>query len=1120
MGLTMHNDKTATHIRTDSPSRACAFVLGEFARGVKDALVLTRSSQQALYYRAAAAKASGGKLPPGLACHSFNAFVENCPYFRPGVSQTGYAGYDCKAVLLLRAAVSSGGMKLDLGLLNSLGEAVGELKSNRVRVDAPEAGGLSFKCLKLFDIYARYQKSLSDSGLQDYHDRVACLSCDRGFYEFIAASFDAVVFDRLERLSPIETDLCALMIAAARRVIFITDATACEADPQRTALEAMRRRAAAIWRAVTPDVVDVGSHEDGPLKVITEKKNNVLRSYAVREGYISELACRDRAAEADAIARTITALSLEQKLPLSRFAVFMPGFSRSRRFFETTFAAFGLKFQSNEGRGAAEFLSVDRLLRVMGFLATGDPADFVPLVTLPAFKRFVAFAAVPGIRAKVRKLLAITKIFSPAALDGPAAAAAIAADGFASGCYDECLAKLYSEVAAFKATVEKIFAAERYSLHEYFNALSELLASWEFLAGDDEKDYGPFIYAITRMRDFAGEAAGRGAVEKLDAQTAARLLRGLVESAFVPDEYARARKGAAAPDAVIIHTRPNINLFDYDYLFIAGMTEGDLPSAPSSPGAFFLDASDRRLLGLYDHKPQIYSDRGFFHRLLSSSARGVFLSAPAAHLNRALVRSRFFKEVANVAPCSAPPEILCFGDLVRVMAKEKPPADVIAAAAGYYGADRGALESCVVEALRSTAAARDRDRAVKSHAMFDCSAVLEDRLLAHLTVRAENGALKASPTLMEKFYFCPARYFFEKALGLEEEMVYGGELEARDEGDIIHKTLERFFGPEGPRAAIRDYYFDPASRAELKLDLERHLFEAGFHAVRKAMLLERFGQSYHDVKMLQYFNALNGFERNGARTASGIKGYFKNFIDDYLDFLAAQKAFVEPAKVEHKLEASVDCGGRRVEISAKCDRIDVCVPEEGGPLYFFVTDYKTGVIPSPREIRTRRKIQAPFYLFFLENQFSEMLLSGLPVLGRAVKEVRGAGFVYTSLAKLGDDLKPEKRFFSSVRYAEKSSDKIKKPSAAGAPDEPAPGFRLVISQRPDPDFDDILRSVPSMVGDFIEKIARGDFHASIVEGHSCDYCGFKGICHRSEKAAAAAVRRLGPAASIDNGRRL
>lgn len=1120
----MEKHKIVYLMNCDSPALSCARVLEELEGGSQDALILTRSRQQADYYKAEAAKKNGGMVPPGLNCFSFNSFVETCPYADLGGGAAGYADYEAKSLLLLKAAAGDPGLadfKFDLRFMNYLSEAVSEIKSNDIDINRLKKSGafknLSFKCSRLLEIFGRYQKLLSDKGLCDYHDRVISLSCDGGFYDYIKNSYDLIVFDRLEMLSPIEKNLSALIVAAGRRLVIINDKTACEINPQQIAVNGIIKQAGVIGCAVSFETLDTAAACASPERSGCEKIMNSLRTTPHEIGFIREIPCGGLAEEAVMIARAISATALRENIALSRFAVFMPGFSMSRKYIETAFLAHGISFQSNEGRSAPEFPSVDKLLRVIDFLASADADSFIPLVSLSVFKRFEPFKNVRNLAGVLKKLLAMTKLFSPgASFDERGAEASLAAENICGSEEAALMARLYNQIRSFMKNAAGIVNAEYYTMPECFNVLAALLESEGFCAGESDGERGPLSLAVSAMHSFAAGAARLGADEKFKTAAALGILRGLVSSTFVPDSFDPQKASAAPEDSVIIHTKPNINLFEYDYLFIAGAVEGVFPSFGGGSASFFFDAADRELLNLYEQPPQIYSERALFHRLLASPARGTFLSAPASHLNRRFVRSRFFGEVENVSVFGAGDEILCGGDLLECCSRLSPGSGEIQKISDFYGFPRAELDAALREIALSAETLRDRDAKLKSRFMFDCSGIREDRLLAHLYKRP--GVLRASPTLIEKFYFCPGRYFFEKELSLEAEAKYSGELDPMDEGVIIHETLEHFFRDAAAKEALRDYYFNETGRGAVKQAVEKLLFSAGYAAVKKGGLERRFGAAYQNIKMLQYFNALNGYERSESESdaVSGISGYFKNFIDDYLEFLTSQNFYLEPAAVEYELAAELSCGGREVEFAAKCDRIDACINEENGKLYFFVTDYKTGITPQASEIKTRRKLQAPFYLYFLEKKLNAELASRGTALGRKASSAAAAGFVYTSISRLDKNLRPEKRFFISARFA------APKPSKKGEAQEDACGgeFKITVSQRAGKDYDEIMGQVPGVIETFIEKTARGDFHASVLEGHDCGFCGFNGICHRSRKAGVSAARALARTGEVDNGRRI
>ena len=1134
--------------RSDDPRNACIRFLKNSANAGFRALFLTGSRYRADYYKKRAFELNGGKVSPGLQCFSLNSFIENYP--GTGLdSRYEFIDYEQKNLLLIKAAaLSKPEIKIEYKLLRALNESIGELKSNKIGLKtlnelkkSPDYKNISVKCAKMLRLYEKYQNILSDGGFYDYHDRAAALSHDNKFHEYIKKNYEQIIFDQLENLSPVEVDLLGSAAAACKKVSVIISKTAGEINPQESTFNRIVRRIESIGFAVEIETaasngndrlcsgagvsaaIDASADAE-PLQtppVKCEKYLNALKTTALKKGFIRHIQCAETAAEAEQIARAISSIALKENTPLHKIAVFMPGFSRVRKLFKTAFDKYGLKFQTNESKKITEFGVIQKLSGVLKFIASCDYDSFMPLFNSGVFKRFAEFEKFSVSAQMLKKLLLMTKIFGPGKrLESREAETAITLESDCDAEVSKLMLLLYKQIEEFKISVESIFNNERLSIIDCYNRIEELIRRECFIISGGNGEAELFTFAIDSLRRFAHTAGVMGVSEKLSVKEAVFLLRDRLSMLFAPGACDGSKlKSEAAPDAVIIHSRENIKLFEYDYLFIAGAAEGVFP-AYEGQDSLFMDGSDRDILGLYSQPQALHASRRLFHQLLASPRRGVFLSAPAANLNSPLMKSRFLSEVENAEEYTADDSILCAIDLYKTIASGAEAGDELKTALNLCAEKRAALDSAFNEIRRSEMVLSQRDTLLKSGFLFDCSKIKREFLLKRLYSSAERKALKVSPTLIEKFYFCPARYFFSETLGLKEDLVYSGELGSLNEGEIIHKTLELFFADQETLNALKNYFHDAPGRASTGEQLESLLLKAGIEAMKRYKIQERFGEAYYKIKALQYFNGLKNFDRcvKSGEALYGINGYFKNFITDYLDTAAAQDFYIAPAAVEYTMrsDSDIEADGLKIELHAKCDRIDICRDEKNDLIYFIVTDYKTGAVPTAKEINSFQKTQAPFYLYFLRKRFDSLVKSAKPLFGFRAGAAKAAGFIYTSISKLDDKLRPKKLVFISNEFLAPRA--RKQPAAAAGEEGPDGGFKLKLYCGAFENFEPLLAAVPGIIKNFVQKTAAGDFHASLLADHSCGYCEFNKICHRSQRAAAAMEASYGaPQNGVNNG---
>ncbi|HOD39945.1 MAG TPA: PD-(D/E)XK nuclease family protein [Candidatus Wallbacteria bacterium] len=1129
----MHINKYIDIICSDKPVPAFSHILKRFPGREMSALVLSSSQFRADRFASTASAKRDGKIPSGLKCMSFNAFIES--YAASDFETSGiYINYEQKSALILKTlAQNRREFTIDNALIENLNEAIGEFKSNKIDIgrvlkNMPPGKSLSYKCNRFLELYNHYEKILLKNHFIDYHDCVKNLFGSRDFYEHIKNSYDLIIFDGLERLSPIETDLFAVALAAARNAAVINEKTFCGISPQKLAFEQAVERCRAMGVEITAEKITVEEERTRPA-VKFETLEGSLKTTAVEKGYISVIECGDLAGEAELIARTIRALNLNRGARLCTIAVFMPAFTGSRKFMETAFSRYGLRFQTNEGKKASEFSIIRKLQSALAFLINPDSDTFMTLFNNSAFAGFAALKKIKSSTRIMKNILSITRILEPGMEFSEETAEALLQCELESRQGQATLIKeLYGMLKKFTSSAAAITGSVNNSLAECYERFAAFLKAAEFVTGSPEENE-LFNFVMEKVRGKCSQAAAAGVNEKLSVKEGLTLLRGFIDRLFVPSAFDSEKLEEGLFDAVIIHSKPNINLFEYDYLFIAGAVEGSFPRH-GRENSFFFDPADRELLGFHRQISQTRSDSSLFHQLAASASKGVFISAPRGQLGRKFIRSRFFDEIENAAVYEENNEALSYNDIVEsagsqgISAWPAPAPD----AAGLRGKRYEKLMRDIREAQFSKIISAERLSTLKSENILDCSKIDPEKLLAHLG--GSGGPLRVSPTALETFYFCPARYFFEKCLGLKAETPYSGELDPLEEGRIIHDALEKFFSAAAVKKALKYYYESGAEEREAQRgDIERLLFDAGCSAMAAGGLEKKFGKAYREIKMLQYFNALSGYERSETKAGiiGGIKGFFKNFLDDYLEFLTRQDFFLSPAAAEYGLKEELTAAGRQVLLSAKCDRIDACVLNEadGPALYFVITDYKTGATPTASEIRAFKKIQAPFYLYFFEKKFNESIKASGEVFGEKAKAAIGACFIYTSISKLNKDLKPEKSFFISSSF--NAGGGKKKKAGADVQDERSPEtekqaarpFGLKAGRRANPDFRRLIDETPAVIENFIQKTAGGDFHASLLENHSCEFCEFNQVCHRNPRAAAEEAARLRKAGGEITNRR-
>ena len=175
---------------------------------------------------------------------------------------------------------------------------------------------------------------------------------------------------------------------------------------------------------------------------------------------------------------------------------------------------------------------------------------------------------------------------------------------------------------------------------------------------------------------------------------------------------------------------------------------------------------------------------------------------------------------------------------------------------------------------------------------------------------------KLSPTSISCYLKCPLQFYWKKIEGIEDKSPEE-EVQMRDIGNIVHKTL--------------DYFYKLFENDVITLEL--------FDAMYKKHFKECYNKSLIDN---DFANGLpdTGFNR---LTNTVIKEMLDNFIKQEREFLKSNQQFSIVA-TEIDIDKNVDYQGHKVRLHGFADRIDKVGDE------IRVIDYKTGKV-DPSDVK-------------------------------------------------------------------------------------------------------------------------------------------------------------------------
>jgi hypothetical protein len=234
-----------------------------------------------------------------------------------------------------------------------------------------------------------------------------------------------------------------------------------------------------------------------------------------------------------------------------------------------------------------------------------------------------------------------------------------------------------------------------------------------------------------------------------------------------------------------------------------------------------------------------------------------------------------------------------------------------------------------------------------------------------------------SVTQLETYLRCPFQYMVRYLLGIQPLEEVEDELLSNEMGSLIHRILCEF----GRNGGFRQMRTDPDAARQILLKTAEYVF--GLTAGSRQLTL---------FMRVQYERLVDGLDDDSHR-----RGLLRRFFD----FEIARLSAPEPADYEHEFTFSIQPGdspdqgsrqsdssdgGGSITIAGLIDRIDA---SEDGSICF-ITDYKTGRLPSLSRIRRGLSLQLPIYLMALSRERHPHTASGLisayyhlPPVGRA-----------------------------------------------------------------------------------------------------------------------------------------
>ncbi len=494
---------------------------------------------------------------------------------------------------------------------------------------------------------------------------------------------------------------------------------------------------------------------------------------------------------------------------------------------------------------------------------------------------------------------------------------------------------------------------------------------------------------------------------------------------------------------VQVTTLNEIRGLNFDYLFIGGLNDGDLPTR-FTPEVFFSGSYAREEI-----KHQV-EQRYLFYQAMCTWKKNLYLSYPQTDDKRELVQSSFLQdfnslfETLEISKADFKNEIYSKVELLALLGKVSPEERNEFKLFKEINVDIDEINKSIDI---------DKKRIENPFGESEYSGFISKKISDELKNKLnEISEGEFSATQLENYAKCPYKYFVENVLRLETIAEPVEELEAFEYGSLIHSILYVFYTKLKEKGIVlfecseedfkiaSDLLFIIAKNRfdDLKLDPDYSFYERekllGINGRRSQSLLYKFLEE--------------------ERKSDG--GYVPEFFE--LSFGNVKHEEMFPKKFKEGVTAG------RVKLKGKIDRIDINENEKT----LRVIDYKLGGNkPTAEDLATGISLQLPLYLFAAKELIKKEL----------DKDYQPAGAQIFSLKFNEKDFGKKSISLKSRRLKSENIEEEKETA------------------------EEMINICLEMVNKFTEDISNGKFHLSTLKNREtkvCRYCDFKRICRIQE----------------------
>ena len=492
---------------------------------------------------------------------------------------------------------------------------------------------------------------------------------------------------------------------------------------------------------------------------------------------------------------------------------------------------------------------------------------------------------------------------------------------------------------------------------------------------------------------------------------------------------------------VLVSTLNEIRGLQFDYIFIAGLNDGNLPTR-FSPEIFFSGSFAKEEL---NHQTE---ERYHFYQALCSWRKGLYLTYPQNDERKELVESNFLIELKNTfnltAKTSETDDDTIFSkyDLLKFIGKNVSQINQAVNQDDVKTVDLSGIKKAIE--INNT-----RMREPFSSSPY--SGIFPEQLSDPVKEKLGEFADKHfSVTQLESYAKCPYQYFAERVLHLTALEEPTEELEAFELGTLLHSILYEFYSTLKKMNLVlpdsNDSDFSKAEKLIYKIaesKIEKLKLSSSLTFFEKEKILGIEGNKRNSI--------LYKFLSEERKPAGG-------FIPEYFEL-----SFGDIRKAgDNDLEQEREFNAEGINIRGKIDRVDL--NKNDGTIK--IVDYKlSGKRPTKDDLLSGLSLQLPLYLY-------------------AAKELINAG--------LEGNYNP----FGSEIYSLKFNEKDFGPKLILTGRARSDEKEKLISMA-----EEMIKICLDSIKKYVGEISTGKFNLSTLEDREnkvCRYCSFRSICRITE----------------------